>query len=441
MYNSINNLPKVSWRDYLQISAPDMPNYLLALAQKYGSFFEVKSKFPRSFLVAHPDAIEHVLKKNMDNYSKDFHEYHRLGELLGKGLLTSMGPDWLERRRAIQALFHKQMLEKLADLTLIATNDLLQRWEWYVKHAQPLNIVPEMLGLVLQISLRFLFSEDISHEDAVKLTDTFTSAQRCMLTALTLNPRIPTPANWRFHLLRRTIVKFAKKILDKRRALPESAWPQDLLTILLQMGLSDAAIFDELITFMATGHETTGNALNWAMYSLAKHPDAMRSFHHEMATVLNGRAPTHDDIAALPYSKMIVQETLRLYPTIWNFARRAEADDELLGHAIPAQSNLIICPYVMHRLPEFWEDANSFIPERFADQKLPAQQRGIYIPFGVGPHICIAHTFSFLKLQLILTTVLQRFRFELLPESENVGFEALISLRPKKPIRFRVRES
>ncbi len=430
--------PKVSWRDHLQFAAPDLPHKLLSLAIKYGDIVEVNS-LSKAFLITHPDAIEHVLKKNMDNYSKDFFEYKRLGKLLGNGLLTTMGPAWLQKRRAIQALFSTQMLQTLAQQTVELTDEMLQRWDWYAKHAQPLNIVPDMLSLVLRISLRFLFSEDISQQSALRLVNDFTTAQRCMNRAISLNPWVPSVTNYHFYWMRSKIKKFVSELLQKRRALPENKWPDDLLTLLLRTSDTEQAIFDEIITFMATGHETTGNSLSWTWYCLAKNPEVVQQLEQEVDHVLSQRLPNYDDLSAMNYTRMVVQESLRFYPTIWNFARRVEADDVLQGFTVPAHSRVLISPFVMHRLPQFWQRPEEFIPERFSEENMRSQTRYTYIPFGVGPHTCIASTFSFLKLQLITSMLAQRFQFELLPESQHIPLESLISLRPGRPIRFMLR--
>lgn len=413
--------PKVSLRQHMACGSSDKPGHLLSLARNYGNFIEINS-LPKSFLITDPDALEHILKKNCNNYSKNFLEYRRVRQLLGKGLLTTMGEEWLHKRRAIQSLLNVQMLEKLVDFTILHTDEMLSRWDWFAKYSQPLNVVPDMLSLVLRISMQFLFSEKMDLSSALHFVNHFTQAQRSMLKPLSI----------RFYWKRKKIEEAAKKLLQKRRKQHEQQ--TDLLSLLIEMNLPEQAVIDEMITFMATGHETTGNALCWILYSLSKHSAVTEQVRSEIKRAITGPI-RQDQISQLTYGLQVIKEVLRLYPTIWNFARRAEENDEVCGYLIPKGSHMVISPFVLHRLPGFWEKPDLFLPERFSTEN---HVRYSYIPFGMGPHICIAHTFSFLKLQIIMTMIMQRFKFELLPESENMPFEPLISLRPAKPMRFRI---
>lgn len=442
----MRSIPKISWRNFPSLLGQDAPHQLLSLAKQYGDIVQINSS-PNILLTTNPNMIEHIMKKNVDHYSKNLREYHRLSALFADGLLTTMGPSWLEQRRAIQSLFHSKALQNLIAETVIFTEKLLQRWEWFAKYNEPLNIVPELLSLVLQISMKFLFHETLSHQHAEKLAHHFAIAQRYMLKAITLNPKIPTPGNLFFQFHRHKIQRYTQQLIQQRRKQPETERPIDLLSLLLtlrkgenQLPLKESTIIGEMITFMGTGHETTGSALCWTLFCLAKEKKTSENLADEANYIFANRAPAYDDIANIPYSKQVIQESLRLYPTIWSFARYAMQEDVINDITIPAKTSIVISPYVMHHLPEFWQDPERFLPERFSEENIRAQTRFAYIPFGVGPHICIANTFAIMKMQIILSMVMQRYQFELLPESEHIPFEPLISLRPGKPIRFRIRK-
>lgn len=412
---------KVPWLKQITIRAPDISHYLLALAKSYGGYVEV-NPFRKSILITDPDGIEHVLKKNMDNYTKDFAEYKRLGLLLGKGLLTTTGPQWMEKRRVIQGFLSTSHLASLSDYTRQYTEEMLNRWEWFERYDQPLNVVPDMLSLVLRISIKFLFSEDISNQEASNYVHHFVTAQRSMLRAFILKPWLPTAKSLSFYWNRHRLARFANQLIEKRKK--QHNKPHDLLSVLIDNEVP--LLLDEIMTFMATGHETTGNALAWALYCLGKNPVVLERLIEE-----EKQQPVSD------YCHRVVQEVLRLYPTVWTFGRVAEKADTICGYEIPAGARIIISPFVLHHLPHLWENPEEFNPDRFLKEN-PA--RYSYIPFGMGPHICIAHTFSFLKLKLILSMIVQRYHLELLPESHSLKLEPLISLRPAKPLRFRLSE-
>lgn len=441
----MHTISKPSLRHLLSLAKLDAPHQLLTLAKQYGDIVQISSS-PTILLASHPDFIEHIMKKNVDNYSKDLREYHRLSALFADGLLTTMGPSWLEQRRAIQTLFHPKALQSLIATTVIQTEKLLARWEWFAKYDEPINIIPELLSLVLQISMQFLFHENMTHTRAEKLAHHFAIAQRYMLRSLTLNPRLPTWGNILFHFHRYHIQNVTKQLIKLRRAQPETTWPTDLLSLLLQLRkgenqlpLKESTIIGEMITFMGTGHETTGNSLCWTLFCLAKEPDITEKIVAEAQQIFSHPLPCYDDIAKLSYCKQVIQESLRLYPTIWSFARYAILDDTIDALAIDAGTSIVISPFVMHRLPRYWQEPDRFFPEHFSEENIRNQTRYSYIPFGVGPHICIASTFAIMKMQMILSMILQRFQFELLPESKDIPLEPLISLRPNKPIRFRIR--
>jgi cytochrome P450 len=150
-----------------------------------------------------------------------------------------------------------------------------------------------------------------------------------------------------------------------------------------------------------------------------------RRLRQELDEVLDGRPPTVDDLPKLPYTTMVIQETLRLYPAAWMIGRMPLGDDEIGGYHIPAGSTVWMSQYVTHRHPDFWEEPNGFDPERFRDHPPPA-----YFPFGAGPRVCIGNNLALLEARLVIATVLQRLRLELLPE-HPVEPEPLVTLRPR----------
>jgi cytochrome P450 len=182
--------------------------------------------------------------------------------------------------------------------------------------------------------------------------------------------------------------------------------------------MDDKQLRDEvLITFFA-GHETTAQLLTWAWYLIARHPEVEECFHQELDQVLGGRSPGVEDVTKLVYTRMIIDETLRLYSPVAMTARDAVVDDVVDGYEIPKGSVVTITPYITHRHPEFWEKPNAFYPEHFSQEQVDQRPRYAYIPFGAGPRICLGMHFALLEAALVLGEVGQRYRVNLVSDQQ-----------------------
>jgi cytochrome P450 len=229
--------------------------------------------------------------------------------------------------------------------------------------------------------------------------------------------------------------------VDERRVQsrsgPEEEQEDDLLSLLLYAqdeetgeGMSDKQLRDELMTLLIAGHETTSNLLSWVFYILSKHPDVRDRLHAELDQVLGGRPPEAGDLRRLSYTKMVLEETLRLYPPAWISNRSSREPDVICGYHIPAKTFIAFSPYVIHRHPDFWPEPETFDPERFAPGEDSARPRYAYIPFGGGPHLCIGRDFAMMEATLVVATVLQHVDLRLVPGTA-VRSQALATLRPR----------
>jgi cytochrome P450 len=200
----------------------------------------------------------------------------------------------------------------------------------------------------------------------------------------------------------------------------------DLISLLLQVEdeetgrrMSDLQIHDEVMTLLIAGHETSALTLTWAWVLLAQHPEAAETLHAEIDQILQGTPPTLADLPRLPYTEMVVKETLRLYPPAWMILREAIEDVTLGGYRINKRDILMIAPYAVQRDPRFYDDPDCFRPERFApdESQRPLEKRlpkFTYFPFGGGPRICLGNGFAMLEMQLVIATIAQRYRLDLL---------------------------
>jgi cytochrome P450 len=195
-------------------------------------------------------------------------------------------------------------------------------------------------------------------------------------------------------------------------------------------GMSATQLRDEAVTPLIAGHTTVAAALAWTCSLLAQHPEAERTLQGELDTVLGGRHPTPQDLPRLRYTRLVIEESLRLYPPTWVTARTPTAHDEIGGHRIPAQSVLLLSPYVLHRHPAFWEHPERFTPERLTPERATGRPRFAYFPFGGGPRRCIGQNLAMLEMQVILAMVAQAYEVRFVP-GPPVEPEARLTLLPR----------
>ena len=354
-----------------------------------------------------PEHVQHILVKNKDNYVKGMsHDTLRIP--LGTGILTAEGELWRRHRRLMSPTYTPRAVQRFANIMLDATHKMLARWrEIPTGSAVAVNL--EMMRLTMSVISRSIFTVDIGEdfsEAGHALTQILDFASERSVSLLTLPLSVPTPGNRRMNRALATIDQFLYGIIDDRRKKPPG---DDLLSLLMQMrdketgeGMSEKQLRDEvLITFFA-GHETTAQLLTWAWYLLSKHPEVEVQFHAELEEILGGRTPQAEDVEGLVYTRMIMDETLRLYSPVAIMARDALEDDEVGGYAVPAGCIVTVSPYMTHRHTEFWEHPLGFYPDHFAAEQVKTRPRYAYYPFGAGPRTCLGKHFALLEGALVL---------------------------------------
>ena len=224
-------------------------------------------------------------------------------------------------------------------------------------------------------------------------------------------------------------------VISKRRRDP--AEKADLLSMLMHAHdeetgetMTDQQLSVEVMTFLLAGQETTSLALTWTWYLLSQNPAAREQFERELDVVLHGRPPEYSDLADLPYLRMVVDEAMRLYPPAWGFSRQALSDDTLSGFRLPRGWLAFVVPYALHRHPRYWQNPESFDPERFSPERSADRPKFVYLPFGAGPRRCIGDQFALIEIHLTLATFAQSYRLQLVP-GHKVDPWPLITLRPR----------
>jgi cytochrome P450 len=235
--------------------------------------------------------------------------------------------------------------------------------------------------------------------------------------------------------------EFIYGIIDERRKSGRDTG--DLLSMLLHARdedggrMSDKQLRDEVMTVIMAGHETTAIALSWTWRLLSLYPEVEKKLHSELAEQLDGRAPTIDDLPHLPYTDAVLKESMRLYPPAWAIGREAIEDCEIGGYHVPAETQLFISQYVVHRLPLTFDSPNSFDPDRWTNGLEKRIPKYAYFPFGGGPRLCIGQSFAKMEAALLLATIAQNFKLGLLP-GQRVTPQPSITLRPKNGVRVKL---
>jgi cytochrome P450 len=415
----------------------NLPGFLTSLTRQYGDVVRISFLNQEGYLLNHPAAVKHILQSHHLHYSKDVYALTFLKALLGEGLLTSEGASWLRQRRLMQPAFHRKRLSALSTVMTDATCTMLESWQGIAQRGEVLDISQEMMRLTLRNVGLALLSRDLSNE-MDRLGQAF-AAYRTLLMQYLYTPfpplGVPTPRNRRLQATIRELDTIIEGILAERRK--QNIDTGDLLSILLQTrdeetgeGMTDRQVRDEVMTLLLAGHETTATALTWTWYLLSQHPLIEDRLHAELDQVLSGQPPSVEHLPRLPYTRMILEETLRLYPPTFSLSRRALVDDEIGGYALPAKSTILLCPYTTHRHPAFWEDPDEFKPERFLPERAAGRPHFAYFPFGGGPRQCIGNQFALMEAQLILATVAQRYRLRLAPQ-HRVEAEVVLTIRPR----------
>ena len=398
----------------------------------------------RMFVINEPEAIRHIVLDNAANYTKSEVGRRLLEPGLGRGLLTSEGETWRRHRRIMAPSFDPRSVAGYAPVMTEVTQRLLAKWD-ALKEPREVDVAVAMMHATLHIISRAMFSSD-SDEIVDIVEDGVNRYQTTVRPSLLDLLHIP---QWLTRLLvpQRTkgiFDEFDKKVdrlLTERGRAPD-AEPKDLLARLIAArnsetggGMTPQEVRDQVVTIFMAGHETTSQALSWTWYLLSQHPIVESRLHDELSAVLQGRTPRYEDLANLRYTRMVIDESIRLYPPAHTFGRQPIADDEVLGHRIPAGAEVLIVPWLLHRKPSLWENPERYDPERFAPERAAARPRFAYLPFGAGPRICIGAAFAMAEAMLILATIAQRYRLRL-RAGHTIEPQGLITLRPRYGLRM-----
>jgi cytochrome P450 len=424
----------------------DLAAFLLSLHRDQGDVARTYIGSLRVHLVAHPDYVRDVLVTHQRAFMKG-HVLQRAKLLLGEGLLTSEGDFHLRQRRLVQPAFHRQRIGVYAREMVNRAWITADRW----RDGQTVDMDREMMALTLAIVARTLFDADVDAEaDEIggALTEVLRLFQTVFIPGMQWFDHLPLPHTRRFARARGRLDATIYRVIKERRA--ERARGEergDLLSMMLAAqdaegdggSMTDEQLRDEAMTLFLAGHETTSNALTWTWYLLSQHPAVESQLHAEIDRVLGDRRATADDLASLPYTRMVLSESMRLYPPAYAIGRRALEDYQIDGMTIPRGSLVVVSPLVTQRDTRWFPEPERFDPDRWTAEAQAARPKFSYFPFGGGTRMCIGDQFAWTEGILLLATLAQRWRAEL-GDGQRVAMRPMITLRPRYGMRMVLRK-
>jgi cytochrome P450 len=384
------------------------------------------------------DAIEHVLVGAPAAFHKDLFT-RDLRRVLGDGLLTSEGEAWRRHRKLMAPSFQRPEVAAYVPI-------MVERAQAFVSRIRPgevLDIHSALMQLTLDVLVRALFGAHVARAPEVeRLLEGLARDYRPPVVALRLllPGWVPLPSGRRLARTRRALDAILLELIEQRRSRGDAAEPasHDLLGRLMRArdaggSLSQLALRDEAMTLFLAGHETTALSLTYALRLLAQHPEQAAALQRELDDVLEGRAPTALDLPRLTRTRAVIDEALRLYPPAWAIGRQPREDTVLAGVRVPRATQIIVCPWVLHRDPRFFEQPERFVPERWFGAPPP---RFAYMPFGAGPRVCIGSHFALVEATVLLAVLLSQASFELVPQPP-LALMPSVTLRPRGAVLLR----
>jgi cytochrome P450 len=428
------SIPEVSFFRFLNHANNILKNPLPFHAsnfQKLGDIFRLNIGLGKSVLFCRDAGLlQHALQKNQKNYAKSYIQTKDLAKYVGKGLLTAEGEHWQRQRKLIQPAFHKSQLVLLLNTIQQTIFEELKN----IKTEKPVDIFPVFNDLAFQTVVKSIFNIAISDADIASLQHTTEATQKMLVQEL----RQPFLVWWfnlsgktKKHLdLTQNSRTILKRLVEERKQ--SNSKHDDLLDMLLSATYEDGTcmeenqLVDEILILFAAGHETTSNALTFTCELLARNPESQAKILEEIRRIKTESNDIMHWIKNASYTKIVIEESMRLYPPAYFIDRVNIEEDSFNGMIIPKGSTLLFSVYEIHRHPDFWTNPAEFIPERFLDENTKFSKN--YFPFGAGPRMCIGNNFAMYEMILAIIALVEQ--FEIIEKKEPIQIKPLITLKP-----------
>lgn len=410
--------------------------FMRRMSAEYGGIVSLRLLTHTAWMITEPTVIESVLVKQATEFRKHF-AVRLLPIALGNGLLTSDGDFYSRQRRLAQPAFQRSQVSHYYTTFVDSTRRMLDAWQ----AGENRDILLEMHSLTLGTASRTLFGVDAEFQsERVRAALRIGQAEfvRRLLTIVRLPMWVPTPSNLRLRQATRDLDDIIYDFIRQRRASNEPR--SDLLSRLLhardegaETGMTDKQLRDECLTIFLAGQETTALAMSWCWWLLAENPTVAERIYAEVDSVLNGRCPTMEDLSRLQETEHALLEAMRLYPPIYIIGREALVDTEIGGFRCPRGTTLLMPAWAVHRDERYFQDPDSFLPERWRNNFEKQLPKCAYFPFSAGPRVCLGTHFAMVQMKLVIAMIAQRFRFTVAP-GQKVTPNVQITLQPSPGI-------
>lgn len=385
------------------------------------------------YYVNHPDYIEDVLLTYQQTLQKTW-IFRRAEEAFGRGILMSTGQAHQRQRKFLQPAFHKQQIGRYMQTMIDVADRDANGW----RDGATVDMAKEMSGLALSVAAQTLFGSDVSEEAeeiGLALTNAMDIFSQIKGPFAFLLSSIPiTPRNIRFEQAKRRVYATIYKLIARRRESGERR--DDFLAMLLagqheddQEGLSDDQVRDEAVSIFLSGFETSSNTLSWAWYMLSKNPDVEEELHRELDTVLGGRLPEPADLERLTFTRQVISEVLRHYPSVYVIPRRVTEACPLGNFMMPPGALVFVGIYTVQHDPRFYDEPERFNPRRWTHEMASKLPRFAFSAFGGGVHGCLGEHFAWAETVLVIAVLAQRWKARV-ANGHEVKMNPLVNLRP-----------
>ena len=410
----------------------DRSGFLVAGHEEYGDLFVSRALVRDLMFVRDPAVVNAINVTHWADFYKPDYVKMMWKPFLGNGLVPNDGESWKRQHKLILPGFHKKRVDAYAPTMVEFTERMIDRWE----EGERRDMRVELNALALEVVADTLFDIDIGKGDSDTIRDALADISEILVTdADKMIPRPdwwPTAENRRKKRAIAKIEEIIRRVHEERRTHQQDRG--DLFSHMVfvedeQGRMSDTQLRDEAMTLIFAGHETTAHALTWTWYLLAKNPDKLAKMREELARVLQGQRPTVEDLPNLPYLEQVVKESLRLYPSVWAFARQAQRDLVIEGYEIKKGQTITISHIAAGRNPKYYDNPMEFRPERWTREFERGLPRGAYTPFAAGPRVCLGKQFAMMEMRMILATLIQRVEPNL-AEGFEPDFVTELSMHP-----------
>ncbi|WP_342373778.1 cytochrome P450 [Myxococcus stipitatus] len=423
----------------------------LALANKlharYGDVSLIRVyKTPIAFL-RNPVDVKRVLIDEPQTFPKPLID----NPFNGNGLTVSRGDHWKRQRHMVQPLFHKEKVRLWSGIFSEELAKSVERWKEMGARGESFDMYTEGARLMFGVMWRTCFDEqpEIAYFDRIMDAIDVFGRRVSPLSVLLYNlvPRMD-PRHERVYTSVKLINGWIYERIGKRRGRGTEDGDITLLSMLVEAkardsgeSMNDKEVRDEIVNLFGASFEMIATSLTWAIHACTQHPEVTQAIRDEVQGVTGGAPPRYEDVAKMPYTHRVVQEINRLCPPAWTILRETANEVEVGGVMLPKATQLLLCPYAIHRHPDHWKDAETFDPDRFLPERLSGMHKGAYVPFGAGSRICVGQHMSLVDTVQTLAAVLQELDVEYLGKTP-VEWQTRLTFVPKHgmPVRMRARQ-